>query len=53
MSMYLDGDDLIIRAGLFKAGRANPGLVRILILNLQLFGEFFCLYCLSVIFEFE
>ena len=35
------------RAGLFKARLANPGLARILIAVLQLFGEVFCLYCLA------
>ena len=34
-------------------GCSKPGLARILISNLQLFGVFFCLYCLSFSFEFE
>ena len=41
--------------GCLKPGQANPGLARILIVNLQLFGDrqSFCLYCLYFSFEFE
>ena len=39
--------------GCWKPDHANPGLARILISVLQLFGEVFCLYCLTFSLEFE